>query len=58
MKTYYVKRYWEVYDEVKVEAESTSEAVDRAYEQPLGSSPRYVDDSMNIEEEVDVQEEL
>lgn len=57
MKTYYVKRYWEMSDEVKVKANSEDEAIEKAHELPL-TTGRYVDDSMNSDEEVDVSESL
>ena len=55
MKTYYVKRYWEVSDEVKVEANSVDEAIEKAHEMPL-TEGYYVDDSINSDPEVDVEE--
>lgn len=57
MKKFYVKRYWEVSDEVEVEANSIDEAIEKAHEMDL-TKGQYVDDSINSDPEVDVQEAL
>ncbi len=53
---YSVIRYWEVRDEVKVEADCPEDAVFKAHNLDLSSNPEYVVDSMNTDSEVDVQE--
>lgn len=55
MKKYSVIRYWEVRDEVEVEARSTEEAIEKAHEMELKKG-RYVDDSINSDPDCDVQE--
>lgn len=52
---YRVKRYWEVSDTVEVEANSVDEAVSAAINADLTSSPRYVPDSINVDQDIDVE---
>ena len=53
---YAVKRYWELSDEVEVEASSVDEAIGRAHDLPLDESKGdYVPDSLNSDPEADVQ---
>lgn len=50
-----VKRYWEVCDEVEVEAKNKDEAIEKAHEMRLSKYPEYVPDSINSDPETDVQ---
>jgi hypothetical protein len=56
MKRYRVVRYWEVRDEVEVEAENKEEAIEKAHELDFPPRPHYVDESINSDIDVDVQE--
>ena len=54
---YAVKRYWSVCDEVEVEANSVSEAIDIAHEMPAANAKaEFVPDSMNSDPSCDVQQ--
>lgn len=51
-----VKRYWSICDEVEVEADSPSEAIDIAHAMPVDSTKaEFVPDSMNSDPHCDVQ---
>lgn len=50
-----VKRYWEVCDEVEVEAEHPDEAIEKAHDLPLSTNPEYVPDSINTDPQTDIQ---
>ncbi len=52
---YRVKRYWELCDEVEVEVVEGEESLvaEKAMELPL-TEGRYVPDSINVDEELDV----
>jgi hypothetical protein len=53
---YAVKRYWEICDEVEVEANSAHEAIEVAHAMPLeNSKAEYVPDSINSDPTTDVQ---
>jgi len=53
---YIVKRYWELCDEVGVDADSVNEAIKKAQAQPLDiTAGEYVPDSINSDPDVDVQ---
>ena len=53
---YSVKRYWELCDEVEVEANSVGEAIDAAHAMPVDNTQaEFVPDSMNSDSFVDVQ---
>lgn len=53
---YIVKRYWEVCDEVQVEADTPEEAIEKAHEMRSSKYPEYVPDSINSDPDCDVQE--
>ena len=54
-----VKRYWEVCDEVELEADSAGEAIETAHAMPLDdTNAQYVPDSMNSDPESDVEQML
>lgn len=50
-----VKRYWEVCDEVQVSAKDKDEAIKKAHDLDLSTTPEYVPDSINSDPETDVQ---
>lgn len=54
MSKYSVKRYWEMCDEVIVEAKSSGAAILKAHELPL-TDGEYVPDSINSDSETDVR---
>ncbi len=50
-----VKRYWEICDEVDVEAESVGKAIEAAHAMPLDNTKaQYVPDSLNSDPDTDV----
>lgn len=53
-KDYYIPVTWEVRDEVKIEATSLKEAIkyfkEHIDEIPLGTEPKYIDDSYQIDD--------
>jgi hypothetical protein len=49
MKEYEIKVYWECCGTVKVEAESLTEAINKAKDGPLPQDQDYVSDSFEIE---------
>lgn len=52
---YVVKRYWELCDSVEVNADSPSQAIERAHEMPVDSGrAMFVPDSMNTDPEAEV----
>ncbi len=55
MAKYRVRRYWETYDTVEVEADSVSEAVDKAHNLSL-TEGEGIFESLNSDEENDVEE--
>ncbi|OUQ12486.1 hypothetical protein B5E87_09415 [Massilimicrobiota sp. An142] len=54
LKDYYIPVTWEVRDEVKIEATSLKEAIkyfkEHINEIPLGTEPKYIDDSYQIDD--------
>jgi len=53
---YAVKRYWQLCDEVQVEADTPDQAIDLAHEMPLDESRgEYVSGSLNSDPANDVQ---
>ena len=53
---YAVKRYWELCDSVEVEADTPSQAIDKAHDLPLDEHRgEYVQGSLNSDPNVDVQ---
>jgi hypothetical protein len=51
-----VKRYWQLCDEVSVEADSPTQAIDLAHELPLDElRGEYVQGSLNSDPDTDVQ---
>ncbi len=53
----WVKRYWEMCDEVRVDAENEHDAIEKAHEVPL-TAGEYVADSLNSDPETDVSTSL
>lgn len=52
-----VKRYWELCDEVDVEAESADQAIAVAHGMPLDNTKaQYVPDSLDTDPDTDVQQ--
>ena len=50
-----VKRYWEICDEVEVEADSADKAIEAAHALPLDhTKAEYVPDSINSDPDTDV----
>lgn len=52
---YVVKRYWELFDSVEVEADSEAQAIARAHEMPTDNGrAHFVPDSMNTDPDSEV----
>lgn len=50
-----VKRYWELCDSVEVNANSPSQAIEKAHEMPMDNSrANFVPDSMNTDPDAEV----
>jgi len=50
-----IKRYWEMTDTVEVEADSKEDAIEKALGMLTYSDAEFVNGSVNVDEEVDVQ---
>ena len=50
MKTYKIPVVWQMYGYVEVEAESMSEAVNKAYDAPLPDNGEYLETSFEVDE--------
>ena len=52
-----VKRYWELCDEVEVEADGVDQAIEAAHALPLNNTKaRFVPDSLNSDPDADVSQ--
>ena len=50
-----VKRYWELCDSVEIEADSPTQAIERAHQLPVDNARAvFVPDSMNTDPDADV----
>jgi hypothetical protein len=50
MKTYKIPVVWQMYGYVEVEADSMSEAVNKAYDAPLPDNGEYLETSFEVDE--------
>ena len=56
MPKYEVNRFWEMWDRVTVEAESPTDAIQKAHQLPLSDKAEYVADSISSHPKVDVRQ--